>query len=109
MNKLILCCFIATIIATVSCQQGQFPNYQIPDLRDPKHPCNQPGANCKTQSRFAEESSISDDKGGNVKWTRICDEQGCTETRVANGDSRIGGSFLLFTIAALVAGIKHLI
>jgi hypothetical protein len=107
MNKLILCCFIATLIAAVSCQQGF--GYPIPDLRDPKHPCNQPGANCNIQSRFAEESSVTDDKGKSTKWSRICDEQGCTEVRVSNGDSRIGASFLLLTIAAFVASIKNLI
>lgn len=107
MNKLILCCLTAIFITAVSCQQGF--GYQITDLRDPKHPCNQPGANCKTQSRFAEESSVTDDKGGSVKWTRVCDEQGCTETRVSNGDSQFGVNLLLLTISALVAGIKHLI
>lgn len=110
MNKQVLCFFIAVLIAAVACQQSipGFPSYPvIPDVRDPNHPCNRPGANCNIQSRFAEESSVSDNKGNTVKWSQVCDGNKCVENRVVSGSSYTSISFGLLTMAALVAVFKN--
>lgn len=107
MNKLVLCCFIAVLIVGVTCQQ--FPSYPTfpTNLNDPNHPCNRPGANCKIQSRFAEESSVSDNNGNSVKWSQICDERGCQEFKVKSGSTQISISFGLLSLAAIIAFIKN--
>lgn len=82
--------------------QVQFPQYPVrtPDL------CNQPGSNCKVESRFAEESSVTDHRGQTTKYTRVCDDQGCYDRRVYSGSSTLTASFVLMTITAAFAIAK---
>lgn len=111
MNKQILCCFIAVLIVAVAGQQNfpGFPSYPvIPDLRDPNHPCNRPGANCNIQSRFNEENSVSDNQGNTVKWSQVCDGNKCVESQVKSGSSSyVLISFGLLTMTALVSVFKN--
>lgn len=109
MNKLILCCFITTLIAVVASQQSipGFPSYPvIPNLNDPQHPCNRPGANCNIQSRFNEESSFSDNRGNSKKWTQVCDEKGCREMQVQSNSTQLSRNFGLISLVAFMAFIK---
>lgn len=116
MNKLVLSCFFAAIIASVVSQNRVPPpglNQQYPTVTgwnpaDPNHPCNQPGANCNNNlnSRFAEESSYIDHRGNREKYTRVCDDRGCYERRVSSGEARVSSSFWLLITITLVAGVK---
>lgn len=95
-------------------QQQQFPNQFPGQAPFPQYPvnvpdlCRQPGSNCKVESRFAEESSVTDPRGQTTKYTRVCDERGCYDRKVYSGSSAMTSSFLLMTIAALFAAAKML-
>lgn len=81
--------------------QVPFPQYpNVPDL------CKQPGANCKVDSRFAEESSVTDPRGQTVKYTRVCDNNGCYDRKVYSGSSALTASYVLMTIAAVITATK---
>lgn len=117
MNKLVFCCIFGVLIACVVSQnrvpppplQPQFPGVTGWNPSDPNHPCNQPGANCNLNSRFAEESSYIDHRGNRERYTRVCDDRGCYERRVSSGESRVSStSFWLLSTIAVVAGIKNL-
>lgn len=123
MNRFFLFAFLG-LVAVASAQWGsnnqnypqfpnppQYPNQQIPNIRDM---CNQPGANCKTDSRFAEESSVTDERGDTTKYTRVCDDRGCYERKVYNpptyggrsGSSALSINSILVTICAVLIGAK---
>lgn len=110
MNKLVLFCVFVTLIAAASAQWNAQPGYppfpQQPNINDL---CNQPGANCNIQSRFAEESSYTDHRGNSQKFTRVCDDRGCYERKLTNASSSISFSFILLSTAALIAVMKSLI
>lgn len=123
MNRLVFCVFFG-LVAIVAAQQYpnqyhnqypnnpgfQYPNQQFPQ-QFPQQPnigdlCKQPGANCKIDSRFAEESSFSDDKGRNTKFTRVCDNTGCYDKKVYSGSSALSVSYVLITACAAFIGAK---
>jgi len=131
MNRLVLIAFLG-LVAVVSAQWGsnnqnypQFPNQQ-PFPNQPPFPnqqpfpaindlCNQPGANCKTQSRFAEESSVTNERGDTTKYTRVCDDRGCYDRKVQNpsssygvrnGSSAVAVNTVLLTVCAALIGRK---
>lgn len=121
MNYLVLCCFFTVLIASVVSQNrvppiGVAQQYPVNvnngyangwNPNDPSHPCNQPGANCNLNSRFAEESSYIDHRGNRERYTRVCDDRGCYERRVSSGESRLSTSFWLLTIVAIATSIKN--
>lgn len=103
MNKLVMFAFVCLIISVVECspqwnnnQQPQFPPQGFPDINQL---CKQNG-NCKTESRFAEESSNTNDKGQNVKFTRVCDDKGCYEKKVTSGSSMVASTNLILMLAS---------
>ena len=134
MNRLVLIAFLG-FVAVASAQWGsnnqnypQFPNQQpfpnqSPFANQPQFPkmpqfpnidCNQPGANCKVDSRFAEESSVTDERGQTTKYTRVCDDRGCYDRKVynpssqrgRNGSSAVAANTILVTILAVVISAK---
>ncbi|CRL00635.1 CLUMA_CG013895, isoform A [Clunio marinus] len=115
MNCLVLCVLVG-LIAMTSAQwnnQQQYPNVypQLPNQPFPNQPninelCRQPGANCKIDSRFAEESSVTDPRGNTFKYTRVCDDRGCYDRKVYNGSSAISASYILITFCAVIIGVK---
>lgn len=111
MKIIFLSLLIGVVIASVASQfNNGFPSYpampNLNDLNNPNHPCNQPGANCKIESRFAEENSVN---GQNIKLTRVCDERGCIETRVSSDASHFMSNLFLLASATLFATVKYLI
>lgn len=126
MNRLVLIAFLG-LIAVASAQWGgnqnypqypnqfqnqpQFPNPpQFPNINDL---CNQPGANCKIDSRFAEESSVTDERGQSTKYTRVCDDRGCYDRKVnsqqsynRSGSSAVTTNSVLVTICAVFIAAK---
>lgn len=121
MSRLVLFAFLG-LFAFASAQWGsnnqnypQFPNQpsftnqpQFPDMNDM---CNQPGANCKFDSRSAQESSVTDERGDTTKYTRVCDDRGCYERKVSNpsyrnGSTPVSTNFILVTICAALIGVK---
>lgn len=90
----------------------QFPNQQpFPGQPFPVQPnindlCRQPGANCKTESRFAEESSVTDHKGQSTKFTRVCDDRGCYDRKISSGSSTFTVNFIVMIICAMFTGAK---
>jgi len=85
-------------------QNNQFPQFpQQPNINDI---CNQPGANCKIDSRFAEESSQTDGNGRTTKVTRVCDNRGCYDRKVSVAASAGAASVshvMVISCAVLVA------
>lgn len=117
MNRQVLCVFLGLIaISAAQWNQqqypNQFPNQQFPNqFPQPQFPnmnelCKQPGASCKIDSRFAEESSSTDNKGHTTKYTRVCDDRGCYDRKVSSGSSALTASSMLLTICAVFAGAK---
>lgn len=118
MNRLSVCVLLG-LIALAAAQwnnQNQFPNQQqqypsqFPgQVQFPQYPvpgpdlCKQPGANCKVESRFAEESSVTDHRGQTTKYTRVCDDRGCYDRKVYSGSSTLTTSYILLTITAVFA------
>lgn len=84
-------------------QPGQFP--QFPNIPNVNDLCRQNPANCKTESRFAEESSYSDPKG-TTKYTRVCDDRGCYDRKVYSGSSTVTTSYVLMMSCAIFALAK---
>lgn len=111
MKLIFLIFFTAVVIVGVKSQFNGFPTYNLNNLNDPNHPCNQPGANCKIQSRFAEENSVSDNHGSNTntKFTRVCDERGCIESRVSSGSSDILTNIWMLTTVTFIIVIKNFV
>lgn len=118
MNHFVLCVLLG-LAAAASAQwnnqnQNQYPQFpnqqqfpqQFPQFPDMNKLCSQPGSNCKTESRFAEESSSTDDKGKTTKFTRVCDDRGCYDRKSSNGASVSSASFAVMTICAVVVGAK---
>jgi hypothetical protein len=124
MNRLVLCVLIGMIAVAVAMPQwnnnnqnypnqqypnnqqyqpGQFP--QFPNIPNVNDLCKQPGANCKTESRFAEESSYSDPKG-TTKYTRVCDDKGCYDRKVYSGSSAVTTSYVLMASCLVFALAK---
>lgn len=84
-------------------QPGSFPNQpgaQYPNINDM---CKQPGANCRVDSRYAEETSVTDNKGQTTKYTRVCDDRGCYDRKVYSGSTAVSTNCILVTICALLA------
>lgn len=117
MNRLVFCVLVGLIAAAsaqFNSQQFPIPNqfqsqqFPIPNQQFPNIPdlCRQPGANCKVDSRFAEESSVTDNRGNNVKYTRVCDDRGCYDRKVYSGSSALAANFLLMTTCAVFVGVK---
>lgn len=109
MKLIFVSLFIGVVIASVASQFNAYQPPNVPNLNnlnDPNHPCNQPGANCKIQSRFAEENSVN---GQNVKYTRVCDEKGCIETRVSSDGSHFMSNLLLLASATFFVTLKYLV
>lgn len=119
MNRLLVFCVLVGLIAAATAQfnnqqfpnnqfPNQFPNQQFPNQQFPNIAdyCKQPGSNCKVDSRFAEESSVSDNRGNNVKYTRVCDDRGCYDRKVYSGSSAVTTNFLLMAICAVFVGAK---
>ncbi|KAG5674645.1 hypothetical protein PVAND_004599 [Polypedilum vanderplanki] len=110
MNKLVFLCYFATMIAFAIAQWGNQPpfNPAFPGQQNINDLCNQPGANCNIQSRFAEESSFTDHRGHTNKFTRVCDDRGCYERRLTSGSTSLSVNFLILSTAAVVI-IKNFI
>src|SRR5690349_8398330 len=103
MNRLSFCVLVGLVsIAAAQWNNQQFPNQQpqqFPSnypgqVQFPQYPnvpdlCRQPGANCKVDSRFAEESSVTDQRGQTVKYTKVCDDRGCYDRKVYSGSSAL--------------------
>lgn len=121
MNGLVLCVFLGLIaLGTAQWNNQQYPNQQFPNQQFPNQfpqqqfpnvneLCKQPGANCKIDSRFAEESSVTDNKGNTVKTTRVCDDRGCYDRKVQNSSSvSLSTNYMLMTmtVCAIFAGAK---
>ena len=109
MNKLVLFCVFVTLIAVASAQWAQPGFPQFPPQPNINDLCNQPGANCNVQSRFAEESSYTDHRGNSQKFSKVCDDKGCYERRLSNDSSSMSVSFILLSTAAIIAVMKSLI
>jgi hypothetical protein len=126
MKSLVLCVLIGVIAAAVALPQwnnnnqnypnqqypgqnnyqpGQFP--QFPNIPNAAEICKQTG-NCKTESRFAEESSYSDQKG-TTKYTRVCDDKGCFDRKVYNGSPAVTTSYVLMATCAFFAIAKAIL
>lgn len=124
--KLVLIAFLG-LLAVVSAQwpgsnnqnYPQFPNQnafssqQFPNINNL---CDQPGANCKIDSRFAEDSSVTDERGQTTKYTRVCDNNGCYGNQGYNpaspsyygrsASSAVSTNAILVTICALLISAK---
>jgi hypothetical protein len=116
MYKLVLCCLlIGSVVSQNRVPPPGLPAQQYPTVTgwnpaDPNHPCNQPGVNCNLNSRFAEESSYIDHRGNRERYTRVCDDRGCYERRVSNGQRALSTSiFMLMAIAFVATSIKSLL
>lgn len=123
MNRLVACVLFA-LVAVASAQwnnqnqnypnqnypnqqfPSQFPSPQFPNFPNMNDLCKQPGANCKIDSRFAEESSYSDDKGRTTKFTRVCDDKGCYDRKVTSGSSAISTNFAVISVCAAFIAAK---
>lgn len=113
-------CAVLVLVAVASAQWNnnqnqqfpQFPNQQFPNQAQfPQFPnvndlCKQPGANCKIDSRFAEESSNTDDKGRTTKFTRVCDDRGCYDRKVTSGSSITSMNLAVISICAVLTGAQ---
>lgn len=118
MNRLVFFVLLG-LVAIASAQWGnqnqqnypqqfpsQFPQNFPQNYPNPADMCKQPGANCKIDSRFAEESSVTDNRGNTVKTSRVCDDRGCYDKKVYNGSSALTISTILMTICAVFVGAK---
>lgn len=103
MNRFVFFVLFGLIaVATAQWNNQPFPQVPQPQFPSVNELCKQPGANCKIDSRFAEENSYSDNQGHSFKNTRVCDNNGCYDRKVskASSSSPLSVSFLLLAFCA---------
>lgn len=130
MSRLVLIVLIAIALAAdlISAQfsQQQFPSQQFPaagginqrvpqqfgDFPNIEFDCRRPGANCRIDNRFAEEQSVTNDRGQVQRFQKYCDERGCYERKYYNGSTSIATNVILMSstisLALLARKLMHL-
>lgn len=108
MNRLVLIALIAVALAadqisaqfsqqTFPTNQQQFPNQFTNQFPNADELCRRPGANCRVDNRFAEEQSVTNERGQTHRYQKFCDERGCYERKYYNGSSTLATNFILMS------------
>lgn len=120
MNRVVLIILIAVALTAnqISAQFNQqypvnqqqqfparFPN-QFPTAEDL---CRRPGANCRVDNRFAEEQSVTNERGQTQRYQKFCDEGGCYERKYYNGTSTVATNLILMSSTIFFALFARMI
>lgn len=97
------------IIVAISCASSQSKSQTYPNLNeDPNHPCSQPGANCKIESKVIQKNSEKEPEVKIVKKTRVCDDNGCIETIISSDATYLTRNLLLLSFATFYGVVRNI-